>query len=87
MMLSPRFASQGSFLDPQLTNDVKPYGPWRYKEIVKECYFITKNTSTTYSDILQMTPTERGYILEFLQEEFKKQQEQLDKIKAEHNKY
>jgi hypothetical protein len=70
-----------------LTNDGKPYGPWRYKEIVKECYFITKNTSTTYSDILQMTPTERGYILEFLQEEFKKQQEQLEKIKAEHNKY
>jgi hypothetical protein len=68
-------------LDPQSTDNGKPYGPWRYKQIVKECYIITKNTNTPYSDILEMTPTERELMIEFLSEDFKKQQEQIDKAK------
>ena len=52
-----------------------------YKQIVKECYIITKNTNTPYSDILEMTPTERELMIEFLSEDFKKQQEQIDKAK------
>jgi hypothetical protein len=68
-------------LDPQSTDNGKPYGPWRYKQIVKECYIITKNTNTPYSDILEMTPTERELMIEFLSEDFKKQQEQIDKVK------
>lgn len=68
-------------MDPQLTSDKKPYGPFRYKQIVKECYIITKNTNTPYSDVLEMTPAEREYFIEFLSEDFKKQQEQIDKAK------
>lgn len=68
-------------MDPQSTDNGKPYGPWRYKQIVKECYIITKNTNTPYSDILEMTPTERELMIEFLSEDFKKQQEQIDKAK------
>ena len=36
MKLRPFFASGPNFLDPQLSNDGTPYGPKRYKEIVKE---------------------------------------------------
>lgn len=36
---------------------------------------ITKNTHTTYSDILNMTPSEREYFLGFIVDDFRKQQE------------
>jgi hypothetical protein len=72
-------------LDPQSTDDGKPYGPWRYKQIVKESYIITKNTNTPYSDILNMTPTERELMIEFLSEDFKKQQEQMEQAKKNKN--
>jgi hypothetical protein len=68
-----------------LTDKGKPYGPWRYKNIVKECYIITKNTNTPYSDILNMTPTERELIIEFLSEDFKKQQENIEQAKKNKN--
>jgi hypothetical protein len=64
-----------------LTDNGKPYGPWRYKQIVKESYVITKNTNTPYSDVLSMTPAEREYFIEFLAEDFKKQQEQMEQAK------
>jgi hypothetical protein len=68
-----------------LTDKGKPYGPWRYKNIVKECYIITKNTNTPYSDILSMTPTERELMIEFLSEDFKKQQENIEQAKKNKN--
>lgn len=80
-----RFASLQNFLDPLLTNDGQPYGPWRYKQIVKECYLISKNCNTSYVDILKMNPTERGYLLEFISDEYKKTEE-LVKEKTRQNK-
>lgn len=62
-----------------MTKDGQPYGPIRYKQLVKECYLITKNTGTTYSDVLKMTPTERMYFLEFMAEEVKKSKELIEK--------
>jgi hypothetical protein len=63
------FASGQSFLDPLTTEDGKPYGPVRYKEIVKECYLISKNINTSYTDILDITPIERTYLLQFIADE------------------
>ena len=77
-----RFGSHLNFLDPQFIND-QPYGPIRYKEIVKECYLISKNINTSYTDILKITPTERGYLLEFLLAEAKQREEMLARRKAE----
>ena len=68
-----------------MTDDGKPYGPWRYKQIVRESYIITKNTNTSYSDVLDMTPIEREYLIEFLAEDFKKQQEQIEQSKKNKN--
>ena len=70
-------------LDPQKTNDGKPYGPIKYKEIVKERWLIAKNSNISYSDTGDMTPTERYYILEFISDEIKKTNEALEKRKQE----
>ena len=80
------FASQLSFLDPQLTKKGEPYGPKRYKEIVKERYVITKNTNTSYGDTGDITPLERQYLLSFIEEDLKRTKENLEKAKPESRK-
>lgn len=70
-----------SFLDPELTSDGKPYAPFRFKEIIRERYIITKNTNTSYGDIGNMTPTERAYMLEFIGDDFKKNAELVEQYK------
>ena len=72
-------------MDPQLTDDGKPYGPVRYKDIVKEIYSITKRIHTSYKDVLQMTPTERGYLLEFIATDIKRADVAMEQIKAQNN--
>jgi hypothetical protein len=53
-----------SFLDPQLSKDGKPYGPKRFKEIVKECWYISDNLNTSYTDVLDLSFQERFYLIE-----------------------
>ena len=76
------FGSHLNFLDPQFIND-QPYAPIRYKELVKECYLISKNINTSYTDVLNITPTERTYLLEFLIAEAKQREEIIARRKAE----
>ena len=73
------FASQLNFLDPQKTKDGKPYGPERFKQIVKERYLITKHTSTSYSDTGGITPTERDLLLQYITEDLQKTKEAIEK--------
>ena len=79
-----RFASNQSFLTPQLTEDGRPYGPIRYEEIVKECYLISRHINTSYNEILDISPIERHMLLKNIAEELKRQNEKLEQIKAEH---
>lgn len=81
MIIKNHFPSPGSFLDPQLTSDGKPYGPFRYKQIVRERYYISKNINTSYNDIGQMTPIEREYLLEFITEDIKKNNKIIEESK------
>lgn len=81
--MSATFAPLLSSLDPQLTNDNKPYGPTRYKEIAKERYLISKHTNTSYEDTALISPLERGYILEFLVDDLQRQKDLYDKAQAE----
>ena len=76
--MCPPFASHLNFLDQQTTKDGKPYGPFRYKQLVHECYAIAKATYTPYSDVLQMTPIEREYIIEFIKSDNDRQTKLLD---------
>ena len=66
-----------------MTEDGKPYGPSRYKEIARERYLISKHTNTSYDDTSNITPLERGYLLEFLVEDMQKQKDMYEKAQAE----
>lgn len=81
MILIQHFASNAHFLDPELTSDGKPYGPFRYKEIVKQCYLISTKCATSYTDLMNITPRERDYLFEFIMEEFQKTEELIKKSK------
>jgi hypothetical protein len=60
----PTFASGPSFLDPQTSSDGTPYGPKRFKEIIKECWYICDNTNTSYTDVLDVSIQERRCLIE-----------------------
>ena len=77
------FALHQSFLDPRLTEDGKPYAPIRFRELVKECYVLTKNLNTSYNDTLLITPTERKYLISFLVDEAKQREAAIAAKKAE----
>ena len=70
-------------MDPQLTEEGKPYGPTRYKEIARERYLISKHTNTSYDDTSNITPRERGYLLEFLIDDLQRQKDMYDKAQAD----
>lgn len=68
-----------------MTSDGKPFAPIRLKQIIKENYILTKHLHTSYKDLIDMTPTERKYLLEFLIEEFKRQREAREAYEAARN--
>ena len=68
-MKSPHsFASGPSFLDPLTSSDGTPYGPKRYKEIVKECWYISDNLNTSYTDVLNLAYQDRIYLINCINE-------------------
>lgn len=73
-------------MDPQLTKEGKPYGPHRFKELVRERYLISKNINTSYNDIGRITPREREYIIQFIADEIKRSKELIDQQKQKANK-
>lgn len=75
-----------SFLDPQTTSNGKPYGPYRYKQLIKECYIIAKNCNTPYTSLMDITPTEKNELLNLIIEENEKSQEAMARIKAENRR-
>lgn len=86
MNMNSIYPSQGSFLDPQKTSDGKPYGPIRYEEIVKERYLISKTINTSYLDTGKITPLERKYILQYMVDEIKQQQEKIKEMQSKNNR-
>ena len=75
------YPSQGSFLDPLLTRDGKPYAPVRFEQIVKEQYLISKNINTSVVDLDKITPREREIILKFIMEEKQEEKKQIDELR------
>lgn len=73
-------------MDPQSIKDDNgneiPYGPYRYKEIVKELYYISKNIHTSYNDLQKITPLERKYLIELLIDDINKEKELIEKRKS-----
>jgi hypothetical protein len=71
-----------SFLDPRTSEDGKPYGPKRYREIVRECWYVSDNTNTSYADVLDLSYIERMYLLRFIHEKQEATREALEQAKA-----
>ena len=84
--MCPPFASPQNFLDPTLTNDGKPYGPRRYRELVTECYYIAKNSNTPYQEIIKITPTERAHLIELIKDEQERNREALEAAMSKNSK-
>lgn len=80
-MSTQPFDSQTNFLDPKTTSKGEPYGPIRFKQLVRECYLISKNCNTSYTDILNITPTEKDLILQFLLEEAEQAEKAVNDIR------
>lgn len=68
-------------MDPILTSDGQPFGPVRYRDIAKERYLISKHTHTSYEESGKITPTEREYLLEFIWEDLKKEQDAYEEAR------
>jgi len=67
-----------------LTKDGKPYGPERYKILVTNCYIISKNCNTSYTDIRdKLTPAEMTQILTLIKEEDERNKQHLEKMRKE----
>ena len=61
-----------------MTSDGKPYAPIRYRQLVKERYIIARQCNTSYTDTGSITPKEREYIFEFIDEEVDERQKAID---------
>lgn len=66
-----------------MTKNGKPYGPFRFKEIVKERYLISKNMNTSYNEVGKITPIERSYLIEFIADEVKRSNEIIEQRKQQ----
>ena len=72
-----------SFLDPQTSSDGTPYGPKRFKEIVKECWYISDNLNTSYTDVLDLSFQERFYLIELINEKQEATKKAIEARQAE----
>lgn len=71
-----------NFLDPPTSKDGTPYGPKRFKEIVKECWYISDNIHTSYSDVLDISFQERVYLLDCINEKQTATEKRIQEIRS-----
>lgn len=79
MISSLPFVSLLNFLYQRYDEKGNPTGPRRFKEIVEECWFITKNVNTSYTDILKISPLERKYLIDVIKESMRIEKDEWDK--------
>ena len=75
-----RFVSDKNFLDQQTSKDGTPYGPKRFKEIVQECWYISDNTHTSYTDVLDLSFQERFFLIGFIKEKQEATKKAIEEI-------
>ena len=75
-----------NFLDPQRFKDGTPYGPKHYKELVQECWYISDNLHTSYSDVLDLACTDRAIILDAIKQKQDATAQAIDSIRAKRRK-
>lgn len=68
-----------------MSRDGTPYGPKRYKELVKECWYISDQLHTSYTDVLDLSVQDRIYLIECINEKHTATQKAVEQLKAQHN--
>ena len=58
-----------------------PYGVWKFNQIVKECYFISDNIHTSYTDLLNITIKEKNLLIKYINEKNKAERDAIEKEK------
>lgn len=86
MILSHRFVSHLNFLFQHYDEKGKPIGQKRFKEIMEECWFISRSINTSYNDILQISPLERKYLVDIIKESNRLEKEEWDRTIQESKK-
>ena len=69
-------------MDPQKTKGGKPYGPERFKQLVKERYLITKHTNTSYGDTGDISIKEKDMLIDFIMDDLKRTKEAIEESEA-----
>ena len=72
-----------NFLDPPISKDGKPYGPKRFKEIVEECWYISDNLNTSYTDVLDISFQERLYLIECINKKQTETRKAIDELRQQ----
>lgn len=70
-----------NFFDPRWTSEHKPYGPERFKQIIKERYLISTHLNTDYVNTASISPTERKMLLQFIKEDLQRKHEMMEQMK------
>ena len=68
-----------------MTSDGKLYAPVRFQQIVEERYQISKHIHTSYTELANITPTERQYLLHFIKRDIEHDNEIILKKQQELN--
>lgn len=69
-----------------MSSDGSAYGPKRYKEIVKECWYISDNLNTSYTDILDLSFQERLYLIECINSKQEATKRAMEAARAKNKK-
>lgn len=73
-------------MGPRFDKDGNPTGPIEYEQIVKERYYISKRTNTSYLDVGDISVLERRLLMKFITEEVKQEQDFIAEQTRKHNK-
>ena len=79
MISSLPFVSLLNFLYQRFDDKGNPTGPKRFKEILEECWYISKNMNTSILDVYQISPLERKYYMDIIKESQRIEKDEWDK--------
>lgn len=69
-----------------MTSDGKPYGPKRYREIVRECWYISDQLHTSYTDVLDLAVTDRIMLIRLINEKIENTNKAMEEARQARNK-
>lgn len=62
-----------------------PWGVYNFNNLLEEAYYLSKAINTSYNEILDLSLTEKGMMLNILKRDNKEQEEAIEKTKSKRN--